>query len=228
LRSIGHRRKQTAESDTKAQLIEAGERLFGYHGLEGVSLRQIAAAVGSSNSYVVQYHFGDKEALFWAIFVRRLPSLEVGRGALLAKARQDGRAEDPRTLLEVILRPMSEERDQKGRRSYAGFLLGLRSRHSLTQRRREAAALAPLTEHLVELLRTAVGPMPWALFSSRMLAATTLYWHALTDLDDQLFSTGHLAVSEEATLSETLDAGIRILTAPVSPESWAAFAAAAE
>jgi AcrR family transcriptional regulator len=223
LRSIGPKRKPAAEPDTKTQLVEAGERLFGLHGLEGVSLRQIAAAVGSSNSYVVQYHFGDKEALCRAIFVRRLPSLEARRGALLAKARQAGRAEDPRVLLEVILQPMSQERDREGRRTYAAFLLGLRSRHSLAQPRREAAALAPLTEHLLELLRTAVGPTPLALFRSRMLAASTLYWHALADLDDQFFRTGRLAVSEDATLGEALDAGVRILAAPVLREAWTAF-----
>lgn len=225
MRSAGRRGRPIAEADTKERLVEAGERLFGRHGLEGVSLRQVAAEAGSSNSYVVQYHFGDKEALLRAIFVRRLPSLEVSRGALLSEALRHGRAADPRALLEVILRPMSQERDREGRRSYAGFLLGLRGRHGLAQPRGEAAALAPLTDHIVALLRAALGPLPLALFGTRMVAASTLYWHALADLDDQLHRTGRLDVSEEATLGEALDAGARILSSPVSPETWAAFAA---
>ena len=36
------------------------ERLFAMNGVEGVSLREIQAAAGQSNSSVITYHFGSQ------------------------------------------------------------------------------------------------------------------------------------------------------------------------
>jgi len=213
------------ERDTKAQVIEAAERLFGRYGLEGVSLRQIAAEAGSSNPSVVQYHFGDKRGLIQAIYVYRLAALEVRRGALLAQARQDREMADPRTLLEVLLGPLSKERDQDGRRSYAAFLLSQRGR-GIVGLQSFVFALAPLAEHIVDLLRAAVGPMPERLFRFRLTTASVLYWQALVALDAERGAGDGLLVAEEGVLAEVLNAGAILLTAPVSADVAAAFGAA--
>lgn len=67
------------------RLIEEGERLFGMHGLDGVSLRQISTAAGTKNNFAVQYHFGDVPGLIRAILARRVPEFEMRRANLLAK-----------------------------------------------------------------------------------------------------------------------------------------------
>ena len=48
---------------TVQAIIEAAERLFAKHGIDGVSMRQISQEAGSGNHFSVQYHFGDKKAL---------------------------------------------------------------------------------------------------------------------------------------------------------------------
>ncbi len=49
---------------TKEQIVRPAERLFAEHGLDGVSLRKIAAAAGNANNSVDQYHVGSKGMLF--------------------------------------------------------------------------------------------------------------------------------------------------------------------
>jgi AcrR family transcriptional regulator len=60
--------------DTTGRILDVSERLFVEHGFEGTSLRMITqqAAV---NLAAVNYHFGSKDALFEAVFLRRLAPL---------------------------------------------------------------------------------------------------------------------------------------------------------
>ena len=72
-----------APSAAALRLVVAAERLFALHGIDGVSLRQIAAEAGSANNSAVHYHFGSKEGLIEAIFRHRLPQI-INERALLA------------------------------------------------------------------------------------------------------------------------------------------------
>src|SRR5829696_1549071 len=74
-----------AARSTKEQILLAAERLIADHGVDGVSMRQIGAAVGSGNNSAVLYHFGSKEKLVQAIFEYRLPRLRERRAQLVAE-----------------------------------------------------------------------------------------------------------------------------------------------
>src|SRR6476659_10180897 len=76
-----------AAQSTKEQILLAGERLIADHGVDGVSMRQIGAAIGSGNNSAVLYHFGSKENLVEAIFEYRLPRLRARRAELIAERR---------------------------------------------------------------------------------------------------------------------------------------------
>ena len=76
-----------AARSTKEQILLAAERLIADHGVDGVSMRQIGAAVGSGNNSAVLYHFGSKEKLVQAIFEYRLPRLRARRAQLLAERK---------------------------------------------------------------------------------------------------------------------------------------------
>jgi AcrR family transcriptional regulator len=79
----------TAEAVTPSpsalRLVVAAERLFALHGIDGVSLRQIATEAGSSNNSAVHYYFGSKKGLIEAIFRHRLPQLMNERRLLAAQ-----------------------------------------------------------------------------------------------------------------------------------------------
>ena len=54
---------------TKQQIVLTAERLFAEQGLDGVSLRQLAAAAGNANKSAVRYHFGSKEAIALDLYI---------------------------------------------------------------------------------------------------------------------------------------------------------------
>jgi AcrR family transcriptional regulator len=107
---------------TRSALIEKAEAMFAEKGVEGVSIRQIGVAIGSSNSNVVGYHFGTKEALVEAILLRNRPQIEARRAELLDQAKRDGRGAELFTLLDALCRPIFERTNADGRHTYALFL----------------------------------------------------------------------------------------------------------
>src|SRR4029078_8177484 len=58
-------------SGKQLQILEAAERLFGAHGYEGTSVRDIAQEAGV-NLAMISYYFGSKEGLLEALFANRI------------------------------------------------------------------------------------------------------------------------------------------------------------
>src|SRR5262245_42260839 len=103
-------------------LLMAAERLFGAHGIDAVSMRQINAEAGMANKSAIAYHFGDKESLITAIYEYRLPTLDAIRGEMLSRAKLDGTIGEPRTLVAILALPLLQATDEEGRHSYLSFL----------------------------------------------------------------------------------------------------------
>lgn len=116
------KRKDPRREITRSALIEAAEELIADRGIENVTLRQIGEAIGSDNNAVVTYYFGNKAGLLRAIYEHRIPGLEARRSELLHAADETGRGADVFTLLHALWAPIFEQRNKKGKASYAGFL----------------------------------------------------------------------------------------------------------
>jgi hypothetical protein len=86
--------------------------------------------------------------------------------------------------------------------------------------RREAAGLAPLTDHVVDLLHAAVGDLPRALYMRRLMAASSLYLTALVDLDGREAADPHY---EAMVLKDVLETGVAVLLAHADADVRAAF-----
>jgi len=65
---------EASKPDTTSRILDVSERLFVEHGFEGTSLRMITQQA-EVNLAAVNYHFGSKDALFEAVFIRRLAPL---------------------------------------------------------------------------------------------------------------------------------------------------------
>jgi len=94
--------ESSTPSASGLRLVLAAERLFARHGIDGVSLRQIAAEAGSANNSAVHYHFGSKGGLIAAIFGHRLPQLISERQLLADRCDPD----DLRSRLEAHVLPL--------------------------------------------------------------------------------------------------------------------------
>jgi AcrR family transcriptional regulator len=64
------RTKAEQRAETLEQILDAAEYLFSKHGLNGVTLRDVALKVGVHTS-LMHYYFVDKRRLFEAVFARR-------------------------------------------------------------------------------------------------------------------------------------------------------------
>lgn len=102
--------------------MEAAERLFADRGIDGVALREIAAAAGQGNNTAVQYHFGTKERLVYDIFDYRTNLFEPLRQKMLDEAEAAGQLQNARVLLEVMCLPHLSIADEKGAHPYSAFL----------------------------------------------------------------------------------------------------------
>jgi AcrR family transcriptional regulator len=93
---------------TRAALLDTTELLWGARGVRAVSLREIRLAAGAKNSAAIQFHFGDREGLIDALIARHMPRLEEIQQRIYDEMVADGRQEDERSLVEVLVRPSGE------------------------------------------------------------------------------------------------------------------------
>lgn len=175
-------RKETLGEATRLALLENAEAMFAEKGVDGVSIRQIGLASGSSNSNVVGYHFGSKEALIEAILLRNRPQIEARRAELLAKAKRDGRGTDPAALIEALCRPIFERKNAHGRHTYALFLWQI-SRSRWWARPSYEASIAP-TQEILQHIANTLPDIPKAHLLERMQAVGDIVSGALHRLDD--------------------------------------------
>ncbi|MBM3594948.1 MAG: TetR/AcrR family transcriptional regulator [Alphaproteobacteria bacterium] len=200
---------------TRIALIEAAESLFAETGVGGVSTRRIGAAIGSSNTNVVAYHFGSKDALIREVYRHRLPAIDRRRGELFAEAQRAGKAEDPLVLVRLIFLPLFEQTDNEGRHSYVRFLSGL-DRSGLSAIRVELNDEFPQTQTLFERLQACLPPDARSLFGGRLRMVTALVASALQQIDFE--AQGDAARAAELFEDAVTMAAVALVALPADAE----------
>jgi len=75
-------------SETRERILDTAERLFAEQGYSGTSLRTIIAEA-RVNLAAIHYHFGSKEALLEAVFLRRAEPANQERLVMLERCERD-------------------------------------------------------------------------------------------------------------------------------------------
>lgn len=109
------------ETSTRSQILTTAERLFATRGIDATSLRQISAEAQQRNTAAAKYHFQDKKTLIEAIFEHRLSVIDARRQELLKAAETEEQLDDPRKLVEILVRPLAEQATRPGSH-YVRFL----------------------------------------------------------------------------------------------------------
>jgi AcrR family transcriptional regulator len=78
-------RKDTLE--TRRHIVDAAEQLFAEHGVDNVTLLDIARAAGQKNRNAPQYHFGDKAGLINAVLDKHSDLISVRRREMVEALR---------------------------------------------------------------------------------------------------------------------------------------------
>jgi AcrR family transcriptional regulator len=101
-------RPRSDSERTREHLLDAAQRLFAAHGIQGVSLRMVNAAAGAKNVSAAHYHFDSKEGLIRALVARCMETVTRERIAgLEAVERAAGSAPpDLRALVEAMVLPI--------------------------------------------------------------------------------------------------------------------------
>lgn len=208
---------------TRLELLDVSERLFARHGIEGVSLRQIAQEAGKANTNVVQYHFQSKENLLRELLRWRVLSMEAPRAEMLARAKASGRQHDVRTLLEIMCLPLLDAVDREGNRSFARvlgeYLFRLWPRVMIHPADNEPETVPALTT-AIALLHQRLCYMPAPVVRMRSSTCLGMFINNLdyfsdTSQRDQFELTGDVAIAE------CMEMMVATMFAPLAPGTMA-------
>jgi AcrR family transcriptional regulator len=99
---------------TKDRIMDTAERLFAEHGFGATSLRQI---IGEArvNLAAVHYHFGSKENLLEAVFVRRIEGVNRERLEMLDRFEAAGEPTLEQVLEALVAPTLAVARDPERR-----------------------------------------------------------------------------------------------------------------
>ncbi|MCB2052022.1 MAG: TetR/AcrR family transcriptional regulator [Novosphingobium sp.] len=194
--------------DSRTKLILAAEVLFAREGIDGVSLRQVAAHAGQRNHHAVQYHFGTREDLVQAIFDYRMEQMETRRLEMLAKAKNEGLLHDERTIADIIFLPQLALIDRFGDFSYANFLCQYLLRNSNAEFGRFSDNLPNGLKKVLDLLRKRLNFLGDGAAQRRLITACFMFLNMLAVYTRDLESG---RASED--FSEALEDSMRQLVA---------------
>lgn len=197
--------------DTRVKIILAAERLFGQHGIDAVSLRQIRIEAGQSNNSAVHYHFKDRTELVQAILAYRVGQLEPMRRKMLDEVDQRGGRADLLDLMKILVCPQLELTDDLGRHPYIRFTSEYltRFRASGIAHPGDSAETAPALAELMERFYRELFWLDRDVALMRITAATLVFLNLVTQWEAGLTFVEHrldldLVADEALTMAVAL------------------------
>ena len=150
----------TARGDqTRNHLLDVAEQLFGARGVNGVSLREIRIESGARNTAAIQFHFKDRSGLIQALFNRHMPRLATKQQELYDAMIAEGRENDPRSLVEVLVRPSADYlREGPSERAWVKIISDLGAEPDLEASEMAFLAPEPALACFLHAVRAVGGP----------------------------------------------------------------------
>lgn len=204
------------EPSTRDKLIDAAMRLFAARGIESVSLAEIVRESGQRNTSAVQYHFGGRDDLLFAILERYVPVLRARRLELLAIAETDG--SDARGAAEAIVRPVTELA-QRGWRERAYLQIGSELMGTLDRAPRPIRNVLRQTAGVeaMALLATRCPPVPEEIWAERSRLMYPFIGRAAADRARRLDQRGAKEVlPDDRFVDNLVDMLLGAMTAPAT------------
>jgi len=202
----GRVRQPPKSRDTRGAILRSAEALFANQGLHGTSIRDIAVDAGVPPALVL-YYFQTKDDLYQEIFRWRSKALGELREERLAALLRSGTKLDLRQVLDAMVRPLIELRNEPGGVAYARLIAREVSDPSEASRGIIAKTLDPIARRFLQVLVDAVPDLPeskvhWAY---HFLIASLIWLMANTGRIQRL-SEGRCNVADpEAVIRETVE-----------------------
>ena len=207
---------------TAIVLLKTAERLFALHGIDSVSTRQIAREAGQKNHSALQYHFGSRDDLLDAILAYRMTKVNQRRCELWAAVEAQGKLNDVRSLVMLIVQPLAEELLQPAQESYYISLIAqLYSRDQAERIYLRDSDFFNTVRAVSERLAQQLVETPEELLVERLIFLGTQLVHAVAAWDFQR-RDGRLPLDAEKLqrkVNNLVDYLVGGITAPVSTEA---------
>ncbi len=156
-------------SGPSTQLKAVALKLFAEHGVDGVTVRQIAQAAGQKNHAALTYHFGSKEALVRELIVDGARAIDARRNAALDAAVLAGGPSTVCEVMEILVETSIDPDPPKWGECYNRFVVGLQ----LSDRALFMDALAGQWnsgyQRCLEIVRTLVDDVPANALNQRLV-----------------------------------------------------------
>ncbi len=196
----------------RERILDAAERLIAERGCD-VPFREIAAGAGQKNNSAVHYHFGSREGLIKAVIDRRTSVEDTKRLALLAVLEESDRADDLRSLVEALVRPLCESAYAAGATHYARFLEQVRHHPTLSEAVFDLAGF-PAAQILVNRIARVLGEVPRPVRNRRIQSIMTLQFAVLAEFEAHSQGQAEQAPPDEL-IEDLLSMIVGMLSAPV-------------
>lgn len=182
-------------ASVRSHLINVAERLFAEHGVDTVSLNQIAKAANQRNSMVIQYHFGSKTALLQAIVERRMQEVNEQRLELLSRVDGSNRLIDLRRVAEAMVLPFAEHLSHVGGSYYVRLVAQLYSDPRLEFFKLIKGKNNSGMREAGRVTREILSEMPRDTVKHRLALITSLIFSAFADREKLRAAGKHVGVA---------------------------------
>ncbi|MDB5425361.1 MAG: TetR/AcrR family transcriptional regulator [Phenylobacterium sp.] len=203
------------------RLMTTAERLYGQHGLDGISLRQIVTAAGQGNNYAVQHHFGSKLGLIQAVSEMRLSALEAERQVMLDAASRDGDRSLER-MLGVMLMPLVTVLNKQDLEHYARFMLAVMHLDPQEHPFMQPSNISPVSTVVRSRVAECLPQLPADVLRRRLSLAIGLFLNAASQLGGKLTLGAGGYSSRSLFFQDVFQASLVVLAAPFPPVGYRA------
>lgn len=173
------RRPRSDTLETRRRIVDAAEALFAEHGVDNVTLLDIARAAGQKNRNAPQYHFGDKTGLINAVLDKHSDLISQRRKAMIEALRTKA-APTLRELVEAYVLPVAKHVDSTDNSlSYLLLNSQLLTSGAFAGLTRERANRYPEVQQLTKMMARAMAAGSRAERNSKILLIQTMVFHGL-------------------------------------------------
>jgi AcrR family transcriptional regulator len=206
-------------STTQEAILTAAERLFAEHGVFAVSNRQVSEAAGQGNNAAVGYHFGTKTDLVRAIEQRHRVPIELLREKMVAEILQSGAADDMRSWVACLVRPLTDHLAALGNPTwYARFAAQVMTDPAYYNIVVKDALSSESLVQVIDGINRCLPELPIEVRVERNLMARNLLMHTCAERERAMAAGASVPSSSwQAAGSGLIDAVVGLWLAPVTP-----------
>ena len=143
----------------RERILSVAERLFAQHGIDGVSLRDIASEAEIQIS-LLSYYFTTKESLYRSVFERHFSAYSTERLASLKRIVAGTETTTARAILASLANPWIEFRSRRGGLSFTRLAARENSDPGEAQRGILKEFFDPIALEYIDALQSALPQVP--------------------------------------------------------------------